>query len=133
MYQIPCPDCTVIGPGSVVLSLLSCPYCRVFAILSSLNCPGYTNLTDLSGCLAPAVLSSISCTSCSVQAFSSLRSCASLLVPSTFVPYVLSLLTYSDRPVLSVLSWIPCASCPAPIFPSCCPVLAFQKYPYRAY
>jgi hypothetical protein len=79
---------------------------RTPAIGKRVNCPGYTNLTDLSGCLAPAVLSSISCPSCSVQAFSSLLSCASLLVPSTFVPKVLSLLTCSDRPILSVLSCI---------------------------
>jgi hypothetical protein len=77
-----------------VLSQLSSP-----AALLTLSCPSFP---------VPTVLSQLFFPSCSDSAF---------LSPALFLPAVLSLLSSSHHPILSLLPWMPCLRCPFPAVP----------------
>ncbi len=146
LYHVPdvlSPMCCHGCPTTVVLSRLSVVLVCMAAwpfissghpVLSFLSFPVPPWLSS------PAVLSCWSVQTFLSQLFFTQLSCASILVPSSFVPPVLSWL--HDLIVLSFLFCPGCSvkcsvgilshtSCPA-CCPACCPVLAVQGCPHMA-
>ncbi len=131
-----CPRCTVpttlswllfssVCPVTAALSSLSCSGRAVLSFLSWLNYLRLFTPAVLSDCPFQTVLSRIICPSFPIPAVLSIflvqLSCPCIPIPSSFVTSVLSLLSCSDRPVLSRPPYIRC--------PAFCLVLAVQGYP----
>ncbi len=114
MTQMSCPECCHGSLATVVLPVA----------LSLLSCSGPPVLSFMSCLYIPAVLSRFP-----VQVFLSLLSFLAvsqlswpgILFPNSFFGAVLSLLSCSHYPVLSVLSWMPSVRCPVPgVLHTCC-------------
>jgi hypothetical protein len=114
---------------TAVMSRLSCRGCPVPTVLSRLSCHGCSVPVVLSVLTGLAILFFLSCLVCNFPAVLSQLSFPCYPAPPFLSLLLLSLLSHSDRPVLSVSS-MPRPNCPVLAIPYqlSCPGCSYKTY-----